>query len=139
MTFRSAVDPWFPLLAIGLPLVVVIFALGPVGPHSLSKAMVAGMVSLFTIGLPVWLLKSTRYVVKGDTLQVRSGPLRLEIPLSEIHSVQASRSLLAAPALSLNRLEICYGPGQSVLVSPADREGFLYAIGHTVSETRSGA
>jgi hypothetical protein len=40
--------------------------------------------------------------------------------------------VLSSPALSLNRLEIRYGNGKRMLLSPQDAAGFLKAIGHPV-------
>jgi hypothetical protein len=39
-----------------------------------------------------------------------------------------SRSPFSSPALSLDRLQIDYGAGKSILISPADKEGFIEAI-----------
>jgi hypothetical protein len=91
--------------------------------------VVIGVAAIIVFGLPVWLLFSTYYVVEANTLKIRSGPFGWSILISEIKSVRPSRSVLSSPALSLNRLEIQYGRGQSILVSPEDIEGFKNAIG----------
>lgn len=65
----------------------------------------------------------------GDReLLVRSGPFRWRIAIDGIESIRPSRSPLSSPALSLDRLEITYGGGRRLLISPEDREGFLEAI-----------
>jgi hypothetical protein len=71
--------------------------------------------------------------VADGVLRVTCGPLRLGIRLDEIHGVRTSRSLLASPALSLQRIEITYGNGRRILLSPEDRDGFLDAIGQTIA------
>jgi len=55
--------------------------------------------------------------------------------LTEIHSVESSKSVLSSPALSSDRLEIFYGKGKRILISPADREGFIAAINQSNSGT----
>jgi len=43
--------------------------------------------------------------------------------------VRPTTSILSAPAASLRgRLEISYGKGSQVIVSPADKEGFLASL-----------
>jgi hypothetical protein len=132
MTFRSAVDAWFyAFIAFGV--VIVLIATTPLlrsGDPALI-ALALGTIA-FTVGLPVWILVSTRYDVRDGMLTVRSGPFRWGIPLREISGVRKSRSVLSSPALSLNRLEIRYGNGKRMLLSPQDAAGFLKAIGHPV-------
>lgn len=131
-TFRSAVDLWLWLLALGLPLAILLW----VGALVLSEGggsvtvMILLVVSVVTLGVPLWILLDTRYTVDAGALHIRSGPLRTRIALDDIRSVRPSRSLLAAPALSLDRLEIRCGRHGSILVSPRERVAFLTAIGH---------
>jgi hypothetical protein len=129
MKFKSAVDSWFYVLALGGPIVVVVSSLFSLSALTISAMVVVGVSVFIALGLPVWLLLSTYYIVEPNRLVVRSGPFKWSIPLSDIKSVKPSRSLLSSPALSLNRLEIQYGSGQSILVSPKDPEGFQNALG----------
>lgn len=132
MVFRSAVDWWF-YAVVAVSAAVVVRACFPllqsdqVGPMLLASAT-----ALVAVGLPVWLLVSTCYRVNAGTLEVRSGPFRWTIALNEIAEVRSSRSALSSPALSLDRLEVRYGGGRRILLSPRDRQGFLAAIGQTL-------
>ncbi len=82
------------------------------------------------------LLIGTHYTVDRGELKIISGPFRWKVSIDEITSVEPTRSPLSSPALSLDRLRIRYGKGRRVLVSPADKEGFLRAIGYDLkSET----
>ena len=129
MRFRSAVDTWFYLLTLVLPGTIFLFVVMSIGiANSAAMAVIAGS-AILVFGLPIWLLLSTYYVVEAGTLKVRSGPFSWSIPLSEIKSVKPSHSVLSSPALSLHRLEIRYGRGQTILVSPKDIGGFQSAIG----------
>ncbi|QQD17251.1 PH domain-containing protein [Spongiibacter nanhainus] len=126
MKFKSAVDPWY-YLTIAASLLAIFGALLPsVASGELSP--LAGLFLALVAALPVWLLFSTFYEVKGNLLVVRAGLLCWKIKLAEIRSVRASRSWLSSPALSLNRLEVTYGNNRRLLVSPRDVEGFLKAI-----------
>ena len=129
MTFKSAVDLWL-LVIVAL---VVIISLGvsirlvlqssPAGYLRVIGVMAVG------IGLPLWLLYTTQYVVKDDVLKIQSGPFKWTIPITSISQVVETSNPLSSPALSLRRLEITYGERKTVMVSPKDRNGFLKAIG----------
>lgn len=128
MVFRSKIDAWLGLLLLAagavLAGVAVQLMLSPIGwPRLLGLPLLA-----FGTGLPLWLLATTRYAIGAQDLLILSGPATWRVPLREIRKVSRSRSLLSAPALSLDRLRIDYGPGRWCLVSPADREGFLRAL-----------
>lgn len=129
MKFPSAVDTWFYILVLGVPFVVIVPSVALSETLTISAMVIVGFSILVAVVLPVWLLFSTHYTVKAGVLVVRSGPLKWSVPLSDIKSVHPTRSVLSSPALSLDRLEIRYGHGKSVLVSPKDKEGFKNALG----------
>jgi hypothetical protein len=68
---------------------------------------------------------STYYEFQDDVLVAHSGPFRWRIALGEISGVRESDSVRSGPALSMDRLEITYGRGRVLLVSLADKTGFL--------------
>ena len=43
-------------------------------------------------------------------------------------SVRPTRSILSAPAASLDRLEVKFKKGQPLVVSPRDKQGFVAAL-----------
>jgi hypothetical protein len=118
--FRSAVGWSFkiPALAVGAGLV-----------FSQSKGIhPPALVALgFSVALIVWLYVSTEYIVTDDSLRVRSGPLYSRIDAKRIERVRATKTILSAPALSLDRLEVS-GTFGSVVVSPSDKSGFVRAL-----------
>ena len=77
-----------------------------------------------------WLMLGTHYTVDRGTIRIVSGPFRWKVPIDEITSVSATRNPLSSPALSLDRLSIRYGKRRRIMISPADKAGFLKAIGH---------
>ncbi|TGD73511.1 hypothetical protein E4634_10805 [Mangrovimicrobium sediminis] len=123
--FQSRVDTWLVAIIVGAELFCLwmctqLFAAGAY-PAALGLL-------LFGVGLPLWMLLSTRYVVDDDTLAVRCGPFRWRVPLGSIEAVRETHNPVSSPALSLDRLEISYMNGKSVIVSPADKRGFCAAI-----------
>ncbi|NUN68099.1 MAG: PH domain-containing protein [Bacteroidetes bacterium] len=69
---------------------------------------------------------SIRYTIHNGQLLVKSGFLYTStIPIASIVSVHPSRNPISAPAATLDRMEVRYGNGQSVLISPAEKQAFL--------------
>ena len=131
MLFRSAVDWWFYLVVIA-SMAAVFFAIEPIlETPTIPTVILAIAIFIGAVALPLWLLLGTVYRVDSDQLTVRSGPFTWRVQLDEIHRVTRSRSPVSSPALSLDRLEIVYGNGKQILVSPRNHEKFLEAIGRS--------
>jgi len=79
-------------------------------------------------GIPLWILNSTRYIIKNGDLKIVSGPFSWIIPITSITSVQESQSSSFGPALSSDRLEIEYGKDKVMIVSPADKTEFMQKL-----------
>lgn len=127
--FKSRIDLWIGLVVAAAVVtdVVFIFVFGlRAGEMGMNGALFV-LLALFILLL--WLTLRTYYAVNQDTLRVVCGPFRWRIPLDEITAVTPSRSWWSSPALSLDRLRIDYGDGRRVLVSPAEKQEFLQAIG----------
>ena len=127
--YKSKIDWW-----LGAILVVAMIASGLAGlkalsadtPNSIWTALLIGGVGLF---LPLVSLLSTRYVIQGQQLVVRSGLFKWRISINEIWDITPTSDPIASPALSLDRLRITYGKNKSVLISPRDKDAFLAEIG----------
>ena len=135
MTFKSAVDLWL-LVIVAL---VVIISFGVSVRLALQRSPAGHLISIWLIvvgiGLPLWLLYTTQYVVKDKALRIQSGPFKWTIPIASIKQVVETSNPLSSPALSLRRLKIVYDNNKSVMVSPKDRDEFLVAIGQLVRAT----
>ncbi len=128
LEFSSKVDLWLGA-SIGLSaLAAIAAALYVISIQAPGRWMIAAFVGLLGGAFPLWILGSTRYALTGSELVARSGPFRWTIPIAEIRAVEPTRNPLSSPALSLDRLAISYGRGQSLMISPRDRTGFLAAL-----------
>jgi len=127
MKFKSAVDGWYYLVIVSAAAIVLLAVIPAVRSGELSIIFGAATF-VVSLALPVWLLFSTSYRVDTTSLRIRSGPFSWTIALEQIQSMAPSKSVLSSPALSLRRLEIQYGPGKRILVSPADHDAFIDAI-----------
>jgi len=135
--FRSKVDWWLRLVLA----FVIVGQFGAVGSVILEQSdplatTVTIFICLASLALFASVLLGTSYAVDRGTLLVRCGPFRWKVPLDSITAVERTRSPLSSPALSLDRLRIRYGKRRQIMVSPADRSGFLKAIGQTLQENQ---
>jgi membrane protein YdbS with pleckstrin-like domain len=133
--FRSKVDSWFRVVivfVIATELGVIVGAAVSVRDPLTTTGIILG--SLAVLALLLSVLLNTSYTVDRGVLRARSGPLCWKVPVDQIQSVEMTRSPLSSPALSLDRLRIRYGKGRFILVSPADKAGFLRAIGQDDTE-----
>ena len=128
--FVSKMDAWLPGVFVVVVLVqVVTLAVASAQAEDTISILSGAGVLLATSALFIWLLRSTYYEVSGDTLRIVCGPFRQRIMISDITAIEPTRSMLSSPALSLDRLRIRHGKNRRVLVSPADKRGFIRAVG----------
>ena len=128
--FVSKVDAWLPGVFVVVVLVQVVTLAVASGQAEDTISILSGAgVLLATSALFIWLLRSTYYEVSDDTLRIVCGPFRQRILISDITAIEPTRSMLSSPALSLDRLRIRHGKNRRVLVSPADKRGFIRAVG----------
>lgn len=94
-----------------------------------SKWLISTGLLLFLFCFIIYLFYHTSYTLKEGFLIPKVGPFKYPpIAISEIYEIRRSRSLLAAPAASLQRLELSYSRFQSQLVSPAKEDAFIAAL-----------
>ena len=123
--FPSRIDAWLVVLMIAADVLAITACIPAIvaGVPAVAAIMVFSLVII--VGLPAWLFLATHYTFEGDTLTVRSGPFRWQVPLERVTAVTPTRNPLSSPALSLDRLRIDYGNGKRIMISPRDKAGFL--------------
>lgn len=126
MRFDSKRDAWLVLMMRAIPLAVLAVIIAATRDF---RGAIIGAVILIAVELLFFetLLRSTYYVIEGDTLRIQSSFLRWLVPIREIRSITPTRSPLSSPALSLDRLRIDYGT-RSIMISPAEQRRFIEAL-----------
>jgi hypothetical protein len=114
---------------------VVVMSIAATQAKHPGEAIAMIVAALAIVALLGSMLVGTHYTVDGDTLRVACGPFRWKVPIDSIESVEATRNPLSSPALSLDRLRIRYGK-RRIIISPADKSGFLKAIGQEPAGAR---
>ncbi|MFN3882591.1 MAG: PH domain-containing protein [Nitrincola lacisaponensis] len=123
--YTSKIDTWLALVlfgAVAACLIVFVFAFRT---GSTSAILVTLPVLIIGAGFPVWLMTGTTYTLSSTSLLVKSGPFKWQVPIKQITSITPTSNPLSSPALSLDRLRIDYGRGQSIMISPKDKAQFI--------------
>lgn len=118
MYFPSKKDLWLGIA----------FCFGALIPLSINiwKPTVYGWFLSFSFIIFVcWVWFKTGYTISDKELLVQQGPFHWKIPLESIKKVRRSNEFVSSPALSLDRLEITYSNGKSILISPDKIDAFL--------------
>lgn len=126
--YRSKVDIWLFVVLAFAALAALYSAAQTMAAGTTGSILVALLVAVVGVGLPLWLLFSTRYTLEATYLLAQSGPFKWVVPLADIKSITPSNNPLSSPALSLDRLRIDYGKGRMLLISPRDKEQFLQDV-----------
>ena len=69
---------------------------------------------------------NTCYTISNNILKVKSGfLLNRSIPIESITKIVPCHTILSAPALSFDRLEVFYNQYDSVVISPENKDDFI--------------
>ena len=126
--FKSKIDLWLGLIILGSAALSLLVTLGMVIIMDIAGTLFSLLLLAAGVALPLWILFGTRYIVSAETLKVKSGPFSWDIPIASITSVRNTKNPLSSPALSMDRIQIQYQQGKSLMVSPRDKSEFLAAI-----------
>jgi hypothetical protein len=127
LVFRSKVDGKLTAVGLAMPLVALL-ALATTPTVQLPLLWLPVLATAGVAVIVVWVVLSTYYAFELPELVVRCGPFAWRVPLRDISAARESTSTRSGPALSMDRIEITYGAGRVLLISPADKAGFLAAL-----------
>lgn len=129
MRFPSKIDGWLiPIMVISFVGLITALIAVMVTATPWPVRVLTVVIMVLVIFLLFSVFRSTYYEVREQALRVVSGPFRWTIPLDQITDVTSTRNPLSSPALSMDRLKISYGKRKFVLISPADKDGFIAAL-----------
>lgn len=122
IVFRSKVGPELTIPVFLLLGGIALF-------FSVQKIWPGVAVICITAAFVFYTLLSIRYTVTSGTLRIQCGFLYDEtIDIKNIVSINETRNAMSSPAASLDRLEVRLASNNTILISPADRTGFLNAL-----------
>lgn len=142
VTYKSKKDGWLIMVIYGVVLASLAGSMTLVLSRTVMNLFTAAVMFVLGVILPMWLVRTTYYVLDDRQLAVKCGPFNWSIPLAKIRSVKRTRSMLSGPALSLDRVQIRYGRlgiFGLVLISPENREQFLSDLENRRNRLAQGA
>jgi len=97
--------------------------------HAIEGKWILPIISSVTSVFLIAVFYHNKYIVDGNSLRIVSGFFRSrDYPISKIESVKPSRTLMAAPASGLKRLEVQTIEGVHIIISPKKQEEFISHI-----------
>ncbi|WP_139343293.1 PH domain-containing protein [Virgibacillus siamensis] len=87
--------------------------------------IIIGIIGLMAIGFMLWIWFGTGYRIENHVIKIKNGPFRSEIAIQDINSIGKTKSLMATPALSVERLTLRYGKYSEMLLSPKNEKEFV--------------
>ncbi|HVJ80674.1 MAG TPA: PH domain-containing protein [Planctomycetia bacterium] len=123
--YPSKVDAWLSRVVWLAGVVAAAGSLQLLLSNETGKTAIAAFLVALGIVLPAWVFSATDYELGDEELRIRSGPFRWRVKVDSITEVTPTRNPLSSPALSLDRLEIRYDGGKSIMISPREKEAFL--------------
>lgn len=117
MYFPSKKDIWLGTIIWGSILFMIAISLFDDPGWRLSDVLESGICLLISAFL-LWLWFGTGYKVEEGVIKIKYGPFRSTVEIKKIRKLRATKNPLAAPALSIDRIEILYGKYDIAIVSP---------------------
>jgi hypothetical protein len=132
--YPSRIDAWLAAALVAAPVLCVGMGVWLVGqsPGAGICAMFTGMFIAAIIGTLSW---PCHYTLEGDYLEIRTGMHEQRVAIGEIRSLEATTSLVSAPAFSVHRVRIVTDR-ETFHLSPRDREGFMAELSARIAERR---
>jgi hypothetical protein len=132
MHYSSKIDLWLLLVLAAISLFFLYCLYGIWHIHGLSLSLIFMFIVFGAAGYVMWLpFFNTCYVLTEQSLHVHSMFFHWQIPYQSIQTVKPCQSLLSAPALSIQRVEVVYmvhGLHESLMLSPKNQQQFCQML-----------
>lgn len=121
LNFKSKKDIWLSVLIWGVIIIMFFMMIT-------EQNLVMFIAGILNNALLLWLWFGTSYKIDDENLIVKNGPFKSTIDIKSIKKLRATKTLLAGPALSIDRIEIQYKRYDSVIVSPKEKNKFIESL-----------
>lgn len=127
--YKSKMKNYPSKISFGLLLVILAVLIGASLPM-IYKPVFTGVLIMAVILLFIGhLYVNTYYTIGGTTLIVKSGlVVHKKIDINSIKTIKETNTLLSAPALSFDRLEVNWGDDTGLVISPRNKKEFIEHI-----------
>ncbi|WP_405097096.1 PH domain-containing protein [Oceanobacillus sp. FSL H7-0719] len=83
------------------------------------------LIGVITIGFLIWVWFGTGYRIENEVIKIQNGPFKWKVSIQDINSISKRKSILATPALSVERLVLHYGRYGEMQLSPKAKSEFI--------------
>lgn len=118
--YRSKIDYWL----VGTMYLITLAPTIPAVIYAFSWTMVFLVVLLLAFAST--LIFNTKYIIENETLSIKCGFLPTEkYSIQQIQEIRNTHTIMAAPAISLDRIEIRLTGRNAFVISPQDKHKFI--------------
>ena len=106
--FKSKIS--YGLLSLIILLFVSIIVFGILNSRSFEATLIPSGILILTAFIMIYLFLSTRYIIEGEILKIRSGFIfKKDLEIKKILSISKTNTIISSPAASFDRIELKYG------------------------------
>lgn len=117
--YKSKVDAWLVILFVGGTSAVIVPFL------VIAFSWIALLLMVAVVAATLVLIYGIRYTIAGEQLIVECSFVRSKFDIGSIKSIKPTRSVLSAPAASIDRIEIRLSNRKILIVSPKEKSRFV--------------
>jgi len=140
MKYRTKIDIWVYLTMAAFLAAIIYCFIDIFDPSNtdLSKDIIPIVLLTLALATIIPMCFNTYYVLEDDHLYVKSWIFYKEkIPYDKITAIRPRVSVWAAPVLSIFRIEISYGRGGDVLITPVKQKEFIAALNEKIEQSKN--
>ncbi len=113
-------------ISYGLLSIILIVLIGSTIPLLSSPVWTGLIINLLLLLFVAHIFSNTYYLIDGKFLLVKSGfIINKKIDIKMVKSIKETSSLISAPALSFDRLEVNWGKYTGIVISPREKLEFI--------------
>ena len=113
-------------ISYGLLIFILAVLIGTTIPMIVKPIWTGLLINTVAILFTVHLFLNTYYVIDGEFLIVKSGIIfNKKVDINSVKSIKETKTIISAPALSFDRLEVNWGKHTGVVISPKDKKKFI--------------
>lgn len=113
-------------ISYGLLSIILIVLTGSTIPLVTPPIWLGLIINFLLLLFVIYIFSTTYYLVDGRFLIVKSGfIINKKIDINMVKSIKETSSLISAPALSFDRLEVNWGKYTGIVISPREKHEFI--------------
>ncbi|MCP4974938.1 MAG: PH domain-containing protein [Maribacter sp.] len=113
-------------ISYGLPFFILAVLIGTTIPTIFKPVWIGLLINTVVLLFTLHLFLNTYYVIDGEFLIVKSGMMfNKKVDINSVKNIKETKTIISAPALSFDRLEVNWGKYTGVVISPKDKKRFI--------------